>query len=184
MNGSAFAQHDYPVKPVLFTAVHLDDVFWAPRIETKRTVTIPYAFEQCEKSGRMDNFERAAKALRGEELANRKPPPYPFDDTDPYKVLEGAAYTLAVRPDPKLKAYLDELIAKIAAAQEPDGYLYTARTIDPEHPHAWSGSKRWLRDPDQSHELYDSGHLFEAAVAHYQATGERSLLDVAIKNAD
>jgi hypothetical protein len=120
---------DYPVKPVPFTAVHLNDSFWAPRIETNRTVSIPFAFEQCEKSGRMDNFERAAKALRGEELANRKPPGTPFDDTDPYKVLEGASYALAVQPDPKLTAYLDDLIAKIAQAQEPDGYLYTARTM-------------------------------------------------------
>ncbi len=181
---AAGAAPDYPVKPVSFTSVHLDDQFWAPRIETNRLYTIPFAFEQCEKSGRMDNFERAAKALRGEPFTNHEPPGYPFDDTDPYKVLEGASYCLAVQPDPKLKAYLDNLISKIAAAQEPDGYLYTARTIDPQHPHAWSGHKRWLNDPDQSHELYDSGHLFEAAVAHYQATGETNLLNVAIKNAN
>src|SRR6516162_7244694 len=112
------APHDYPVKPVPFTAVHLNDVFWAPRIETNRLVTIPFAFEQCEKSGRMDNFDRAAKALRGEELTNKRPPPYPFDDTDPYKVLEGASYALAVQPDPKMRDYLDKLIAQIAAAQE------------------------------------------------------------------
>src|SRR5580698_1455658 len=122
---------DYPVKPVPFTSVQIDDAFWAPRIETNRLVTIPFAFEQCEKSGRMDNFLRAAEVLRGEEVSNRKPPPYPFDDTDPYKVLEGASYALAVQPDPKMKSYLDDLIAKIAAAQEPDGYLYTARTINP-----------------------------------------------------
>jgi hypothetical protein len=175
---------DYPVKPVPFTAVHLNDLFWAPRIETNRTVTIPFAFEQCEKSGRMDNFERAAKALRGEELTNRRPPPYPFDDTDPYKVLEGASYALAARPDPKMKDYLRELIEKIGQAQEPDGYLYTARTINPQAPHRWAGPERWRRDPDQSHELYNAGHLFEAAAAHYQATGERQLLDIAIKQAN
>jgi DUF1680 family protein len=175
---------DYPIQPVPFTAVHLDDEFWAPRIETNRTETIPFAFDQCERSGRMDNFERAAKALRGETFANHEPPGYPFDDTDPYKVLEGASYVLAEKPDPKLKAYLDDLIAKIAAAQEPDGYLYTARTIDPQHPHAWSGHERWLQDPDESHELYDCGHLYEAAVAHYQATGQTNLLNVAIKNAN
>lgn len=175
---------DYPVQPVPFTAVHLDDGFWAPRIETNRMVTIPFAFEQCEKSGRMDNFERAAKALRGQELTNRKPPPFPFDDTDPYKVLEGASYTLAVKPDPRLRAYLDDLIAKFQSAQEPDGYLYTARTINPEHPHEWSGPQRWLKDPDESHELYNAGHLFEAAAAHYQATGETNLLNVAIKEAN
>jgi uncharacterized protein len=181
---TATAATDYPVTPVPFTAVHLDDAFWAPRIETNRLFTIPFAFEQCEKSGRMDNFERAARALRNEPLTNRLAPGFPFDDTDPYKVLEGASYLLAVSPDPKLAAYLDDLIAKIAAAQEPDGYLYTARTINPQHPHDWSGPERWLRDPDQSHELYDCGHLFEAAVAHYQATGKTNLLNVAIKNAD
>src|SRR6266581_9277621 len=150
---------DYPVKPVPFTAVHLNDVFWAPRIETNRLVTIPFAFEQCEKSGRMDNFERAAKALRGEELTNKRNPPYPFDDTDPYKVLEGASYALAVQPDPKMKAYLDDLIAKFAAAQEKDGYLYTTRTINPENPHRWAGHERWVREKVDSHELYNLGHL-------------------------
>src|SRR5260370_20739837 len=127
--------HDYPVKPVPFTAVHLNDAFWAPRIETNRLVSIPFAFEQCEKSGRMDNFERAAAALRGEELTNKRPPPYPFDDTDPYKVLEGASYALAVQPDPGMSAYVDDLITKIGKAQEPDGDLYTARTINPQSPH-------------------------------------------------
>ncbi|HTL54932.1 MAG TPA: glycoside hydrolase family 127 protein [Candidatus Limnocylindrales bacterium] len=177
-------QRDYPIKPVPFTAVHLQDLFWASRIETNRAVTIPFAFEQCEKSGRMDNFDRAAKALRGESLENRKAPPYPFDDTDPYKVLEGASYALAVQPDPKLQGYLDDLIAKIGGAQEHDGYLYTARTINPAHPHDWSGPERWLKDPDESHELYNAGHLFEAAAAHFQATGETNLLNIAIKEAN
>jgi len=181
---AAPAAKDYPVKPVPFTAVHLNDAFWAPRIETNRLVTIPFAFEQCEKSGRMDNFERAAKALRGEELTNKRNPPYPFDDTDPYKVLEGASYALAVQPDPKMKAYLDDLIAKFAAAQEKDGYLYTTRTINPENPHRWAGHERWKMDPIDSHELYNAGHLFEAAVAHYQATGETNLLHVATNLAD
>src|SRR5439155_14526904 len=112
--------HDYPVVPVPFTAVHLNDVFWAPRIETNRKVTIPAAFQQCELTGRVDNFVRAAQALRGEKPANTKPPGYPFDDTDLYKVIEGASYTLNVVPDPKLDAYVDSLIEKIAAAQEPD----------------------------------------------------------------
>ena len=184
LSAAAPPSRDYPVKPVPFTAVRLNDLFWAPRIETNRAVTIPFAFQQCEKSGRMDNFERAAKALRGEELANRRSPPYPFDDTDPYKVLEGASYALAVQPDPKLKAYLDDLIAKIGQAQEPDGYLYTTRTINPQNPHRWAGPKRWLLDPIDSHELYNAGHLFEAAIAHYQATGQRNLFDIAVKFAD
>jgi hypothetical protein len=176
-------QRDYPVKPVPFTAVHVTDGFWAPRIETNRTVTIPFAFRKDEETGRVDNFIRAAEALRGEPFENHKPPGYPFDDTDVYKVIEGASYSLSVHPDPQLDAYLDDLIKKIAAAQEPDGYLYTARTIDPLNPHAWSGPRRWMLEEVDSHELYDQGHLYEAAVAHYLATGKRSLLDVAIRSA-
>src|SRR5713226_955540 len=114
--------HDYPVKPVPFTAVHFNDAFWAPRIETNRQVTIPFAFQKDEETGRLDNFLRAGAALRGETLTNKKPPGYPFDDTDVYKVIEGASYALTVQPDPKLEAYIDGLIGKIAAAQEKDGY--------------------------------------------------------------
>jgi DUF1680 family protein len=177
-------QRDYPFKPVPFTAVHFEDAFWAPRLETNRAVTIPFAFKQCEDSKRVYHFERAAKVLRGEPLEDKSPPGYPFDDSDVYKVLEAAAYSLSVRPDPKLEAYLDELIAKIAAAQEPDGYLYTTRTINPEKPHPWAGKQRWELEKVDSHELYNLGHLYEAAVAHHQATGKRTLLDVAIKTAE
>ena len=183
--GFASAQpRDYPVKPVPFTAVHVNDLFWAPRIEINRKVTIPFAFQKDEETGRVDNFIRAAEALRDQPFANHKPPGYPFDDTDVYKVIEGASYTLSVHPDAKLDAYVDSLIAKIAAAQEPDGYLYTARTIDPLHPHRWSGSQRWILEGVNSHELYDLGHLYEAAVAHYQATGKRNLLDIALHTAN
>jgi DUF1680 family protein len=175
---------DYLVQPVPFTAVKLTDAFWAPRIEINRTATVPVAFEQCERTNRVDLFERAAQVLRGEEPAHRNPPGYPFDDSDVYKVIEGAAYTLSVHPDPKLDAYVDGLIAKIAAAQEPDGYLYTTRTISPTKPHPWAGSERWVLERDDSHELYNLGHLFEAAVAHYLATGKKSLLNVAVKAAD
>jgi uncharacterized protein len=182
---SADAQtRDYPVKPVPFTAVHVNDGFWAPRIETNRTITIPYAFKKDEETGRIDNFIRAGKALRGEPFENHKYPPYPFDDTDVYKVLEGAAYTLSVHPDAKLEDYCDNLIKIIGQAQEPDGYLYTARTIDPLHPHPWSGNQRWILEGVNSHELYDLGHLYEAAVAYYQATGKRSLLDIALRTAN
>jgi DUF1680 family protein len=177
-------KHDYPVQPVPFTSVHLNDVFRAPRIETNRTATIPAAFKQCELTGRVDLFVRAAKALKGEPLENRNPPGYPFDDTDVYKVIEGASYSLSVNPDPKLDAYVDDLIAKIKAAQEPDGYLYTTRTINPQSPHRWAGTERWVNERNDSHELYNLGHLFEAAVAHYLATGKRTLLDVAIRAAD
>ena len=183
-NPHAKPPRDYPVKPVPFTAVHFNDVFWAPRIEINRTVTVPFAFEKCEETKRIYHFERAAKALRSERFEDKSPPGYPFDDTDPYKVLEGASYTLSVHPDAKLEAYLDTLIAKIGAAQEPDGYLYTTRTINPASPHAWAGPERWVLEKVDSHELYNLGHLYEAAVAHYQATGKRSLLDVALKTAD
>jgi DUF1680 family protein len=177
-------QRDYPVKPVPFTSVHVTDGFWAPRIEINRAVTIPFAFAKDEETGRVDNFIRAAKALRGEPFENHKYPPYPFDDTDVYKVIEGASYTLSVHPDPKLEAYIDGLIEKVAAAQEKDGYLYTARTIDPAHPHPWSGNERWILEGVNSHELYDLGHLYEAAAAHYQATGKRTLLDIALRTAN
>jgi len=181
---AAAPPRDYPVKPVPFTAVHFKDAFWLPRIETNRTVSIPLAFEKSEETKRVYHFERAAAALRGEQLKDKEPPGYPFDDSDLYKVIEGAAYTLSVQKDPKLEAYLDSLIAKIAAAQEKDGYLYTTRTIDPEHPHRWAGKKRWEMEKVDSHELYNLGHLYEAAVAHYQATGKRTLLDVALRTAD
>lgn len=180
----SLADRDYPIRPVPFTAVHLNDIFWAPRIETNRTVSIPSAFEQCELTGRVNLFERAATVLRGETLLDKRPPGYPFDETDLYKVIEGASYSLSVVPDPKLDRYVDGLIAKIAAAQEPDGYIYTTRTIDPKNPHRWAGPERWVFERDDSHELYDLGHLFEAAVAHHLATGKRTLLNVATKAAD
>src|SRR5436309_14231734 len=166
---------DYPVSPVPFTDVHFTDEFWRPKIETNRTVTIPFAFRKCEETGRVANLERAAAVLRG-DTSDRKLPGYPFDDTDVYKVIEGASYALSVQADPKLEAYVDGLIRKIGAAQEPDGYLYPARTINPEHPHPWAGTKRWELEQVDSHELYELGHLYEAAAAHYQATGKRSLL--------
>src|SRR5436190_6972233 len=181
---SAKPLRDYPVKPVPFTAVHFTDIFWAPRIEVNRTVTIPFAFQKCEETGRVDNFLRAGAALRGETLRDKKPPGYPFDDTDLYKVIEGASYSLSVHPDPKLETYVDGLIEKIGAAQEKDGYLYTTRSINPEKPHPWAGTRRWELEGVDSHELYNLGHLYEAAAAHYQATGKRSLLDIALRSAE
>lgn len=166
-----------PLKEVPFTRVHITDSFWAPRIETNRSVSIPSAFRECEKNGRFDNFALAAGLIKGEHKGD-----FPFDDTDPYKILEGASYSLAVMYDPKLDAYCDSVIALIAAAQEPDGYLTTCVTNKASRLKGWWGSSRW--EKINSHELYNSGHLYEAAVAHYLATGKRSLLDVAIKNAD
>lgn len=175
------------IQTVPFTNVHLDDIFWAPRIETNRTATIPHAFKKCEEYQglrRIDNFVRAAKALRGEELEDDRIRGYSFDDTDIYKTIEGASFGLAVKSDAEMEKYLDELIEKIAAAQEPDGYLYTARTINPNEPHEWAGKKRWEKVKDLSHELYNMGHFYEAAVAHHQATGKKSMLNIATKNAD
>lgn len=169
---------DYPIQPIPFTKVSLNDKFWLPRIEANRTVTIPTSFARCENTGRVKNFEMAA--TRTGSFCTK----FPFDDTDIYKTIEGASYSLAVHPDPKLQAYVDSLIAIVAKAQEPDGYLYTARTIDPVHPHPWSGPERWVKENELSHELYNSGHMFEAASAHFLATGERNFLDIALKNAD
>lgn len=170
---------DYPIQPVAFTQVHLHDHFWEPKIEVNANVTIPYVLEKCRETGRLDNFLKAAG-----KKAPGKITEYPFDDTDVYKVIEGASYALQVKKDPQLVKALDTLIAIIAAAQEPDGYLYTFRTMKPEKLHPWLDQKRWLKDWDLSHELYNCGHLYEAATAHYIATGKRNFLDIAIKNAD
>lgn len=171
-------QKDYPIQPVSFTKVKLDDTFWLPRIETNRRVTIPASFARCENTGRVKNFEMAA-AKSGKFCTK-----FPFDDTDIYKTIEGASYSMAIHPDAKLEGYVDSLITKVKNAQEPDGYIYTARTIDPLHPHPWSGAERWVQENNMSHELYNSGHLFEAAAAHYQATGKKNFLDIALANAD
>jgi len=181
---------DYPVQPVPFTAVRVTGGFWLARQEVNRTVTVPYAVRQCEETGRMRNFDLAAETLRrraaGEtHFQNRPVSENPFDESDVYKVIEGAAYTLSMQPDAVLEQHLDAWIARIAAAQEPDGYLYTFRTMHPDSPvHPWINPQRWLNDPDLSHELYDLGHLYEAGVAYYQATGKRALLDVCLKSAE
>ncbi len=174
-----WSQHrDYPIQAVPFTQVKLSDNFWLPRIKTNHTVTIPASFERCENTGRVKNFEMAA-AHSGKFCTI-----YPFDDTDIYKTIEGASFSLSLYPDKKLELYIDTLIMKVQAAQEPDGYLYTARTINPEEPHHWAGKERWEKERELSHELYNSGHLYEAAAAHYLATGKRNLLDIALRNAD
>jgi uncharacterized protein len=181
---------DYPVQPVPFTAVRLTGGFWRERQEINRTVTVPFAFKQCEESDRMKNFDLAADTLRrraaGDRTFQHQPPTiYPFDDTDAYKVIEAASYVLSARPDPALAAQVDGWIARIAAAQEPDGYLYTFRTMHPDTPgHDWVGARRWEKDPELSHELYNAGHLYEAGVAHFEATGKRALLDVCLRNAE
>ena len=171
------AQEAARITEVPFTQVRFQDSFWLPRMETNRTVSIPSAFKECEKNGRFDNFAIAGGLKEGEHRGD-----FSFDDTDPYKIIEGASYSLAVKYDARLDAYLDSVITLIAAAQEPDGYLTTCVTNKCTRLSGWWGTHRW--EKINSHELYNSGHLYEAAVAHYRATGKRSLLDVAIKNAD
>ena len=178
------ADRDYPVKPIPFTDVSIKDRFWTPRLVTTRLVSIPYCFEKCEETGRIDNFAIAGGLMEGKYRGAL------YNDSDLYKVIEAAAYSLSVHPDPKLERYVDEVVAKIAAAQEPDGYLSTLRTIglenvDPNNkPNLESyGAERWSR-MDHGHELYCVGHMYEAATAYHLATGKRTLLDVSVKNAD
>ena len=186
----ALAQNDksgYPITPVPFTSVKVTPgTFWGQRLEASRNVTIPLAFSKCESEGRYTNFSNAAEHLKDPSKVFKVDGVmgYSFDDTDPYKTIEGASYLLQTYPDKKLEAYVDSVIAVIASAQEPDGYLYTARTQNPEHPHGWAGPKRWSKVEDLSHEFYNLGHLCEAAVAHYYATGKKSLLNVCMKFAD
>ena len=181
---------DYPVQPVPFTDVQLTGGFWRARAETNRTITVPFALQQCEDSNRLKNFDLAAETMRrraaGETTFQNTPVTrFPFDDSDVYKALESAAYALSTKADPAIDRRLDGWIARIGAAQEPDGYLYTFRTMHPDSPaHKWIDQQRWLKDPDLSHELYNLGHMYEAGVAHFQATGKRTLLNICLKSAE
>lgn len=181
---SLFAQkeqlkHGYPIDPVPFTSVKVSDSFWGQRLKASREVTIPLAFSKCEETGRYRNFELAAHPSDTTKVTG-----YSFDDTDVYKTIEGASYSLQTYPDKQLAHYMDSVLDIVAAAQEPDGYLYTARTMNPKHPHEWAGSKRWEKVEELSHEFYNLGHMVEGAIAHYQATGSRKFLDIAIRYAD
>ena len=176
----------YPITPVPFTSVKVENnSFWGQRLEASRKVTIPLAFSKCESEGRYTNFSNAAERMKDStkffKVHGRG---FSFDDTDPYKTIEGASYILQTYPDKELKLYIDSVLSVIASAQEPDGYLYTARTQNPEEPHHWAGPTRWSKVEDLSHEFYNLGHMAESAVAHYQATGERTFLDIATRYAD
>lgn len=184
IGGGVYAQkkaqtHGYPIDPVPFTSVKVDDSFWGQRLKASREVTIPLAFSKCEETGRYRNFELAAHPSDTTKVTG-----YSFDDTDVYKTIEGASYLLQTYPDKKLKKYIDSVLVIVAGAQEPDGYLYTARTMNPKHPHEWAGSRRWEKVEELSHEFYNLGHMIEGAIAHYQATGQRNFLDIAIRYAD
>ena len=183
----------YPITQVPFTAVKVTpNTFWGDRIHAAREVTIPLAFSKCESEHRYKNFEMAAytlqhpnhPGLQTKEWDVSKFMGFSFDDTDVYKTIEGASYVLQTYPDEKLKAYIDSVLDVVGAAQEPDGYLYTARTINPAHPHPWAGKKRWEVEDFLSHELYNLGHMVDAACAHYQATGSEKFLNIAKRYAD
>ena len=169
-DGERMASVGNKLRPVPFTAVRIADSFWAPRLETNRRVSLKHSLDMLEKAGNVRNFELAAAGRR-----NGYSGPV-FMDSDLYKTLEAVSYSLATHPDADLEKRVDRIIAKVAAAQMPDGYLNTHFQVkEPE--------RRWtnLRD---AHELYCAGHLIEAAVSHSQATGKRTLLDVARKFAD
>ena len=183
----------YPITQVPFTAVKVTpNSFWGDRIKAAREVTIPLAFSKCETTHRYENFKMAAYTLQHPGHEGLKTPKwdvskfmgFSFDDTDVYKTIEGASYVLQTYPDAKLKAYIDSVLDIVAAAQEADGYLYTARTINPEHPHGWAGKNRWEVEEVLSHELYNLGHMVDAACAHYQATGSDKFLNIAKRYAD
>ena len=169
----------YPITPVQFTSVKVGDGFWGQRLKASREVTIPLAFSKCEETGRYENFVKAAHPSEDYKVGGLA-----FDDTDVYKTIEGASYVLQTYQDKKLEAYIDSVLLIVKGGQEPDGYLYTSRTMNPKHPHEWSGEKRWEKVEELSHEFYNLGHMVEGAVAHYQATGKRNFLDIAIKYAD
>ena len=171
--------HGYPINPVPFTSVNVEGGFWGQRLQASREVTIPLAFRMCQSEGRYDNFVKAANPSDSYNVGG-----YSFDDTDVYKTIEGASYLLQTYPDKKLEAYIDSIIVLMAKAQEPDGYLFTARTMNPAKPHQWAGAERWEKVEDLSHEFYNLGHMVEGAVAHWHATGKRNFLNIAIKYAD
>ena len=183
----------YPFTQVPFTSVKISpNTFWGARLKAAREVTVPLAFSKCESEHRYKNFEMAAYTLQhpGHEGLNTKEwdvskfMGFSFDDTDVYKTIEGASYILQTYPDKKMVAYIDSVLNVVGAAQEPDGYLYTARTINPKHPHGWSGATRWSKVERLSHELYNLGHMVDAACAHYQATGSTKFLNIAKRYAD
>ena len=178
--------HGYPISPVPFTSVKVTPgTFWGQRLEASRNVTVPLAFQKCEETGRYTNFSNAAQHLKDPtKVFKVNGVGYSFDDTDPYKTIEGASYLLQTYPDKKLEQYIDSVLDVIASAQEPDGYLYTARTQNPADPHHWAGPERWSKVEDLSHEFYNLGHMVEGAIAHYQATGSRKFLDIARRYAD
>jgi len=175
---------DYPISPVDFTQVELQDGFWKGWVELVHDSTIPFAFQKCEETGRINNFIYAGGIKEGKFEGS-----FGFNDSDVYKIMEGAAYALLIEDDPELRAYLDSLVYYVSEAQEEDGYLYTPWTLKANDYNefaccTYSEEGQWIETPNLSHEFYNVGHMYEAAVAHYLATGTRNFLDVATRNAD
>ena len=172
----------YPITPVNIKNVKLTDEFWLPIIERVQEKTIAYAIAKCDEEGRFDNF-----LIAGGKMDGNVKGVMPFDDSDVYKIIEGASNSLISAPNASLEKMLDSLIGIVEIGQEPDGYLTTWRTINPAKPPAdWVAvkeGKRW-ESLASSHELYNAGHLYEAAVVHYKATGKNTFLDIALQNAD
>ena len=158
------------LQPVPFKDVTIQDSFWAPRRETNRVASIPFSLQKLEEAGNLEDMRLAA---RGATNGFRGPV---FMDSDLYKALEAASYSLATHPDPALEKQLDDIISLLAAAQQPDGYLNSYFTVK-------EPGKRWTNLRDW-HELYCAGHMFEAAVAHFQATGKTNFLNIATRYAD
>ena len=169
------------LQAVDFTKVEVNDGFWKPRMETNVNVTIPHALLKCESEGRFDNFRRAAGLEEGRWQGH-----FGFDDTDVYKTMEGMAFTYNVSHDEALLRQMDSIIALIGAAQCEDGYLYTAKQLDArDYCNPWCCyDKERYDNLSNSHEFYNAGHMYEAAAAHYIATGQRNFLDIALKSAD
>jgi len=170
------AARDYPIRAVPFYDVSVDDSFWAPRLERNRSVSIPHIMRENERTGRIANFEKAAGLKKGDYEGRR------FNDSDVYKTIEAASYALKAHPDPALEAQLARQVDLIARSQVPDGYLYPARTLGAKPPVPGIGPQRWV-NLNGSHELYNVGHLYEAALAWQLATGRGDLMQVALKSA-
>lgn len=173
----------YPITPIPFYEVDLQDNFWSPRLATQAETLVPFALEKTNPA--VENLAKAARYLRGD--TSNLPFPHRYVSSDLYKVMEGAALLLKENPDPGLEQQLDAIIEIIEAAQREDGYLYVAHItgVSKDHPHfngAGMGDKPYSFVL-HSHELYNMGHMYEAAIAYYQATGKDRWLNVAEKNA-
>ncbi len=170
-------EYDYKFKPAEIKSVNITGGFWLSRFETNRNITIPHVIDQCKVTGRLDNLYYAAGIKEGEYCTA-----YQFDDSDVFKTIEAISYSLMSKPDAGLEKIVDEWIELISKIQEEDGYIYSPRKAPSEKIKRAIGPERWS-NLQWSHELYNMGHLYEAAAAHYKSTGKKTLLNIALKNA-